>query len=89
MQHGAEAAAATSRKPLELLKTALPVWRAALRPGGALGISWNTHVLSRAALAKLLAESSLQVCDTPAFRAFEHRVDSSIQRDLIVARAQP
>ncbi len=87
--HGAESGAATARKPLELLKTAIPVWRAALRPGGALGISWNTLVLRRAALAEILAGSGLDVCDTPAYRAFEHRVDSSIQRDLLVARARP
>ena len=87
VQHSAERTDATSRKPLELLKTALPVWSAALRPGGAVGIAWNTLVLPRASLVKLLIETGLQVCDTPAYRAFEHRVDSSIQRDLIVARA--
>jgi len=88
VQHGAHAAGATpSRKPLELLESAMPVWRAALRPGGAIGIAWNNLVARREQLTKLLRENSLEVCDSPAYRGFEHRVDSSIQRDLIVARA--
>jgi len=87
VQHGAQSGEALSRRPLELLPTALPIWRAALRPGGAIGISWNNLVLRREQLAQLLAENSLEVCDSAAYRAFEHRVDSSIQRDLIVARA--
>ena len=89
VQHGAHspAGAATSRKPLELLETAIPVWRAAVRPGGAIGIAWNNLVARREQLAKLLRENALEVCDSAAYRGFEHRVDSSIQRDLIVARA--
>ena len=64
---------------------AIPIWRAALRPGGALGIAWNTLVARREQLAKLLTDSGLEVRDSTAYRAFEHRVDSSIERDLIVA----
>lgn len=83
--HGARSDEALSRKPLELLTAALPIWRAALRPGGAIGIAWNTHVARREQLERLVSES-FAVCDSPSYRAFEHRVDSSIQRDLIVAR---
>lgn len=81
--HGAQSGPATARKPHELLETAIPVWRAALRPGGAIGISWNTLVLKRAALAQILEASGLSVVTFP--ETFEHRVDSSIARDLIVA----
>jgi SAM-dependent methyltransferase len=88
VQHGARSEGAVSRKPLELLTAALPVWRAALRPGGAIGIAWNNLVARRDDLAHLLEASALTVCDSPAYRSFEHRVDSSIQRDLIVARAE-
>jgi SAM-dependent methyltransferase len=83
--HGAKNDAVLSRKPLELLTAALPIWRAALRPGGAIGIAWNIHVAKRQELERLLSES-FSVCNLPPYRAFEHRVDSSIQRDLIVAR---
>jgi SAM-dependent methyltransferase len=81
--HGAQSGAATARKPQELLETAIPVWRAALRPGGAIGIAWNTLVLKREALAQLLQDSGLTVVDF--LEPFTHRVDSSIARDLIVA----
>jgi tRNA G10 N-methylase Trm11 len=86
VQHGAQAAEALSRKPLELLTRAIPIWRAVLRPGGAIGIAWNNLVLRRERLAQLLEQSGLRVCDSDAYRGFEHRVDGSIQRDLIVAR---
>ncbi|MES1183054.1 MAG: hypothetical protein ABUL60_04515 [Myxococcales bacterium] len=86
VQHGAQSGDATSRRPLELLASALPVWRATLRPGGAIGIAWNNLVLRREKLTQLLTENGLEVCTTPAHEAFEHRVDTSIQRDLIVAR---
>jgi len=89
VQHGAHApgGAARSRKPLELLESVVPIWRAALRPGGAIGIAWNTLVARRAELSQILIKNALEVCDSAAYRSFEHRVDSSIQRDLIVARA--
>jgi SAM-dependent methyltransferase len=88
VQHGAKNDGAISRKPLELLAAALPVWRAALRPGGAIGIAWNNLVARRSDLGDLLTAHALDVRDSPAYLGFEHRVDSSIQRDLIVARAR-
>jgi len=87
VQHGAHVGSAPQRKPHELLQSAIPIWRAALRPGGGIGISWNTLVARRDAIAKLLADAGLSVCDSPAYRAFSHHVDSSIERDLIVATA--
>jgi hypothetical protein len=86
VQHGAKNDGAISRKPLELLAAALPVWRAALRSGGAIGIAWNKLVARRSDLSELLAAHALSVCESPAYLGFEHRVDASIQRDLIVAR---
>ena len=74
-------------KPLELLQSAVPVWRAALRPGGAIGIAWNTHVARRDQIAQILEKNALSVCDSASYRGFEHKVDASIQRDLIVAYA--
>ena len=86
VQHGSRSSEGSSRSPLELLTDAIPLWRAALRPGGALGIAWNTLVARRAELEKLLTQSGLSVCDSPAYRGFEHQVDAAIRRDLIVAR---
>lgn len=89
VQHGARIGARISRSPGELLAEAIPIWRAALRPGGALGIAWNCLVLTREKLLALLTQSGLTVCDSAAYGGFEHRVDVSIQRDLVVAVAPP
>ncbi|XRQ03555.1 TRM11 family SAM-dependent methyltransferase [Actinomadura welshii] len=75
-----------SRSPVELLAAAVPGWARLLRPGGAVGISWNTFVGRREDLAEILAASGLQVHDSEADRAFRHRVDQAISRDLITAR---
>ncbi|HWB36381.1 MAG TPA: SAM-dependent methyltransferase [Rugosimonospora sp.] len=84
--HGAHAGGALARNPVALLRAALPVWRQLLRPGGALGLAWNTRVAPRAEVAKLLADNGFAVVDGPGYDALEHRVDQSIQRDVIVAR---
>ena len=75
-----------ARGPLGLLEEAVPVWVGLLRPGGALGIAWNTHVAARDDLADLLERHGLLVADSEPYRSLRHRVDSSIMRDVIVAR---
>jgi hypothetical protein len=67
----------------ELLKAALPGWAELLRRGGALGLSFNTHVVDRDEVATLLAGAGLTVAETPDF---SHWVDQGITRDLLVAR---
>jgi SAM-dependent methyltransferase len=74
-----------SRSPVELLTAAVPEWTRLLRPGGAIGISWNTFVGRREQLAEVLASNGLEVQDSGAYRGFRHRVDQAISRDLIVA----
>nr|WP_203568929.1 site-specific DNA-methyltransferase [Aestuariimicrobium ganziense] len=73
------------RSPAGLLGEAIPVWSRQLRAGGALGLSWNTHGLTREALAEMLEKAGLEVCTGDAWLGFAHRVDSSINRDLMVA----
>ena len=75
-----------SRSPLDLLREAAPVWREALRPGGALGIAWNVRVAKREVVAETLAKSGLEPCDSPPYHRFQHRVDQAILRDVVVAR---
>ncbi|SCE63936.1 TRM11 family SAM-dependent methyltransferase [Micromonospora mirobrigensis] len=86
--HGARTAErGLSRSPLDLLVAAVPVWRALLRPGGALGLSWNTQVTPRAAAEAVLVEAGLRVVDGPGYRDLAHRVDQAIERDVLVAVA--
>jgi SAM-dependent methyltransferase len=87
VQHGStDARGHLSRSPLELVAEAAPAWREALRPGGAVGLAWNVHVAPRGKVLAALAAAGLEPCDGPAYRAFEHRVDRSILRDVVVAR---
>ncbi len=86
VQHGARAAGRLDRSPLALLEAALPGWVPLLRPGGALGISWNTHVAGRERAVQLLAEAGLEPLDDGPWRGFGHRVDQAIERDVVVAR---
>jgi SAM-dependent methyltransferase len=87
VQHGSRAGDRTlARSPLELLRAAGPAWAKALRPGGALGISWNTHVARREDAAAALAAAGLDVLDDGPYRAFRHRVDQAITRDILIAR---
>lgn len=85
VQHGSRTiAAGLKRTPLELLREAAPVWTRLMRPGAALGLSWNTHVARRDEAAALLEKAGLTILEAPYDR-FEHRVDQSIQRDVLVA----
>jgi hypothetical protein len=79
-------AAGRDRSPAGLLQAAVPVWASQLRTGGALGIAWNTYGMDRAELSMIASAAGLQPCPEPGFLGFAHRVDSSIRRDLFVAR---
>jgi SAM-dependent methyltransferase len=82
VQHGSHGRS-LSRSPLELLRAALPSWVDLMAPGGALGLSWNTHVARREQVVELLADAGLEALP---YQGFEHRVDQAIVRDLVVAR---
>ncbi len=73
------------RTPAGLLREAVPVWASQLRPGGAMGLSWNTLGLPREELAAVLAGAGLEPQDSGPWHGFAHRVDASIHRDLLVA----
>lgn len=73
------------RSPEALLADALPVWAGQLRTGGALGLAWNTLSLPRERLAALVTAAGLTVLDDAPYAGLEHRVDSSILRDVVVA----
>jgi len=75
-----------TRNPSELLAGCLPVWAGLLKPGGAIALAWNVNVLPRADAGRLLEANGLTVLDWPAYLGFEHRVDQSIVRDIIVAK---
>jgi SAM-dependent methyltransferase len=75
-----------SRSPLQLLEYAVPDWVKLVRPGGTIGLSWNTYVARREELAAILEDNGCDVLDSAGFDGFKHRVDQAINRDLVVAR---
>ena len=56
-----------------------------LRPGGALALSWNTFVLPKEEMRRLLSSAGLAVQTGGPYDRFEHRVDQAIKRDIVVA----
>ena len=72
-----------SRRPLDLLERAVPQWLPLLRPGGALGLSWNTKVARRELAEDILMANGLEIV---SFGDLVHRVDQGIERDVVVAR---
>lgn len=85
VQHGSTAGA-LRRSPADLLTAALPVWRSVLKPGGAIGLAWNTKVLPRDEVVGALDAAGLTVVSGGPFERFAHRVDQAIERDVVVAR---
>jgi hypothetical protein len=81
--HGSHTGGGRTRGPLDLLRAAVPVWAELLAGGGALGLSWNTHLASRDEVAEVLARSGLSVVEYPDL---SHRVDQAILRDVLVGR---
>jgi SAM-dependent methyltransferase len=72
-----------TRRPLDLLERAVPEWLKLLRPGGAIGISWNTKVAKRELAEDILVANGLKLIE---FQPLVHRVDQGIERDVLVAR---
>lgn len=88
IQHGNvtnEKQTSLTRSPMELLSACLPVWSEVLRPGGVIVLAWNSNVFSREKMVHLVQEKGLQVLNDGPYTRFEHRVDQSIKRDIIVA----
>ena len=81
-----EKSASLTRNPDELLTMCLPGWAEVLKPGGTIVLSWNTFVLPRERVAEIVTNAGLKVLDGGVYSRFEHRVDQSIKRDIIVAK---
>jgi hypothetical protein len=72
-----------SRRPLDLLERAVPQWLTLLRPGGAIGLSWNLKVARRELAEDILLANGLEIVP---HADLSHRVDQGIERDVLVAR---
>ena len=89
VQHGNvtnEKQSSLTRNPAELLSACLPPWLEVLKPNGIIVLAWNSNVLSRKKMEQLFEEQGLGVKNDEAYLQFEHRVDQSILRDIVVAQ---
>ncbi len=80
--------ASITRNPSELLAHALPAWHNVLRKGGSVVVAWNSYVASKDDLTGIFEASGFTVLKEEPFSSFEHLVDKSIKRDLIVAKKE-
>lgn len=69
-----------------LLARALPGWKAALKPGGAMALSFNAQNLRLDRLRGLMAAAGLEVLSGGPCDGFAHWVEQAITRDIAVCR---
>ena len=70
----------------QLMKRVLPSWRAALTPGGAIALSFNTLTLKKADLCQMLTDAGFTPLTEAPYDDFQHFVETAVTRDFIVAR---
>ena len=75
-----------SRNPIDLIQTCLKDWKKVLKPGGVIVLAWNSFLLARNEMWELFSDNGYEVMDGPPFDEFEHKVDKSIKRDIVVVR---
>jgi hypothetical protein len=79
-------AATVTRNPSELLNASLPDWFKVLKKGGVVVIAWNAFIISKNRLTEVFLENGFEVLTDSPYDEFEHLVDRSIKRDIIVAK---
>lgn len=70
----------------QMMKRVLPLWKDALRKGGALALSFNTLTLKKADLCQLLTEAGFTPLTEAPYDDFQHFVEQAVNRDFVVAR---
>jgi len=75
-----------TRNPSELLDQCLPEWFQVLKKGGAIVVAWNSFVVSKRQLEDVFIKHGFTVFTETPYDNFEHMVDKSIKRDIIVAK---
>ena len=89
VRHDAQLARGADRRGnwLEtLLSRALPGWKAALKGGGAVAVSFNAQNMKLEKVRGLMEDAGLQVLEGGAWDGFAHWVEQAITRDIAVAR---
>ena len=74
-----------TRNSIELLEASLPAYYKVLKTGGTLVLALNTLITSKREVQSLLVKNGFILHDQAPYSEFEHRVDQSIKRDIVVA----
>lgn len=87
VQHGSknDKNSLMERSPLGLLKEAIQAWYSVLKTRGSLVLSYNEFTMKYEDLATILEENGFKVLKEEPYYNYLHRVDQSINRNLIVA----
>ena len=75
-----------TRNPSELIDECLPQWYKVLKKGGTIAVAWNSFLVSRQKLSEIFRHHQFEVLSESPYDEFEHMVDKSIKRDIVVAK---
>ncbi len=73
-----------TRNPLATLEECAPIWANALKPGGVIGIAFNTYIPRRSKLIKVFENQGLTALPYTA----PHRMSESIVRDIALFKKE-
>jgi tRNA G10 N-methylase Trm11 len=87
VQHGSKSTkdVKMARSPLELVDDSLHAWKAVLKPKGAIVLSFNEFTLKWRSLAQVFENHGFKVLSEAPYSGYLHKVDSSINRNILVA----
>lgn len=83
---GAKKSTSITRNPSELLSLCLPQWHKVLKKGGTVVLAWNAFVAAKEQLHSIFLDNGFELMKDNSYNQFEHMVDKSIKRDIIVAK---
>ncbi len=78
-----------TRNPTELLHKSLDSWHNLMKKDAVMVLAWNTYLVPRIKMLELLQSHNFVPKTGNIYDQFEHRVDNSILRDIIVATKKP
>ncbi|MBE5790845.1 MAG: hypothetical protein E7322_01650 [Clostridiales bacterium] len=67
-----------------MLVSCLPAWREALKKGGAIALSYNTHTLKTERVREIMEKAGFEVMRGGAYDKMEHWVEQAVMRDIAV-----
>jgi len=83
---GSKKSKSITRNPSELLDLCLSDWFKLLKKGGIVVIAWNSYVAGFDVLNEIFEKHGFEIMSDEVYGKFEHMVDKSIRRDIVVAK---